>query len=230
MTVPPRPQVGLWILIVTGAALAWITPLVVVWLGAQDARRAPRRPGPGIDQPPAADGPLILYADTWPTRAVVNLEEIQGRSTESDVALGTQVVAKDLSLALQQLGVVSETRRLDSITDPHALLSHRQIVLIYPTRHAQPPWQVTRFIDHDLEPLVASQDPRLRGMQVRDVAIAEDAAPASRAQSSLAAAMAYYSITYRSGPALLEEMNSLVIYKQLQSLAAELKKQAAAHD
>jgi|GEM_PF-2798302 hypothetical protein len=225
-----RPPALLWLLIALFALSAWLVPLVVVWLNAQEARRAARRAPPPDRPAPGSDVPLILYADTWPTRAVVNIEEIQGRSSESDVALGTAVVAHDLSMALQQLGIASEQRRIDSITDAHDLLLHREIVLIYPCRHAQPPWQVTHLLDSQFEPLVASQDRRLGRVQVRDVAIAEDARPAQSAQASLASALSYYSISYRSGPELLESMNSIVIYQHLQELAEQVRTRMAEHE
>jgi hypothetical protein len=40
--------------------------------------------------------------------------------------------------------------------------------------------------------------------------------------------MAYYHLGYRPGPALVEAMNSLVIYRRLQDLAAELPAASAA--
>jgi hypothetical protein len=219
---PSRLPLLRWAAVVAIAAAAWLTPLLVVWLNAQEARRMPRRPLGPDDAAGHQDRTLILFADSWPTRAVVNIEEIQGQSSESDVALGTQVVAKDLALALTQLGVASEVRRMDAVADAKELLDHRDIVLVYPTRHAGLPWQVTQLIDHDLEALVAGQDPRLSGLTLHDVAIAEDGPPAAAAQASMSATMAYYHLSYRPGPALVESMNSLVIYRRLQALAGEL--------
>jgi hypothetical protein len=230
MSMPTRLPLLRWSVVVAIALAAWLTPLLVVWLNAQETRRMPRRPAAPDDAGGRLDVPLILFADTWPTRAVVNIEEIQGQSAESDVALGAQVVAKDLALALQQLGVASEVRRMDTVTDPKELLDHRDVVLVYPTRHAAPPWQVTHLIDHDLEALVASQDPRLSRLRLRDVAISEEASPAAAAQANMSATMAYYHLYYRSGPALVESMNSLVIYRRLQALAGELTGQAASHE
>ncbi len=230
MRMPDRLPRLRWFAVVAIALTAWLAPLLAVWLNAQEARRTLRRPEADGDAAGGRNGPLILFADCWPTRAVVNLEEIQGQSAESDVALGAQVVAKDLARALDQLGVASEVRRLDSVAEAKDLLAHRDIVLVYPTRHAAPPWQVTQLIDHDLEALVASRDPRLAGLRLRDVAIAEDAPPAAAAQATMAATMAYYHLTYRSGPARVESMNSLVIYRRLQALAVELTGHAASHE
>jgi hypothetical protein len=227
---PARRPLLRWSVVVAIALAAWLTPLLVVWLNAHEARRQLRRPAAQDDAAGPQDGPLILFADTWPTRRVVNIEEIQGQSAESDVALGAQVVAKDLARALSQLGVTGEVRRMDAGADPKDLLGHREIVLVYPARHGAPPWQVAELIDHDLEALVASQDPRLSGLRLRDVAIAEEAAPAAAAQASIAATMAYYHLSYRPGPALVEAMNSLVIYRRLQALAEELTIPSATHE
>ncbi len=226
MRSPSRLPLLRWTVVVAIAFAAWLTPLLVVWLNAQESRRPPRRPAAPDDAAGHHDGPLILFADCWPSRAVVNIEEIQGQSAESDVALGAQVVAKDLARALSQLGVTSEVRRMDAVGDARELLAYRDLVLVYPTRHAAPPWQVTQLIDYDLEALVASQDPRLSGLRLRDIAIAEDAPPAAAAQAAMAATMSYYHLSYRSGPALTEAMNSLVIYRRLQALAGELSGRA----
>jgi hypothetical protein len=230
MSRPARLTPLRWTAVVAIALAAWLTPLLVVWLNAQEARRLPRRPAANDDAAGPQDGPLILFADTWPTRATVKLEEIQGQSAESDVALGAQVVAKDLARALGQLGVISEVRRMEAVADPKELLRFRDIVLVYPARHAAPPWQVTQLIDHDLEALVASQDPRLPRLRLRDIAIAEDGPPAAAAQANMTATMAYYHLTYHSGPALVESMNSLVIYRRLQALAGELTGRATSHE
>ncbi len=225
-----RPQRSAWILVAVFATTLWLLPLVLVWWSAQDPRRALRRAARDVVPPPQAPGPLILYADSWPTRETIDLVEIQGKSEESDIILGPKVIASDLSLALRQLGVTSESRRLDSIADPAELLTHREIVLVYPTRHGEPPWQVMQFVDHQLEALVARQDPALAKLQLRDVAIAEGPAHAAAAQAALAATMAYYHLDYHPGPALVEAMNSIVIYRRLQDLAAQLPAQGVHHD
>ena len=230
MSAPARLPWWRWLAVVLLALACWLVPLVAVWLNAQEARRAQRRMPAGDGASERARIPLILFAETWPTRAVVKLEEIQGQSAESDVALGARVVANDLARALQQLGVTSEVRRLDVLDEGADLLDHRDIVLVYPTPHASPPGQDTQVVAQRLAARVASEDPRLAQLTVHDVAIAEDAPPAAAAQAGLAGTMAYYHLAYRPGPALVEAMNSLVIYRRLQALATELSAQAAHHD
>lgn len=212
-----------WTLVVVFATVVWLVPFLVVWSTHQDPRRALRQAA--RQAPPAsagADVPLILYADTWPTREVVRLEEVQGATQESDVILGPKVIAADVALALADLGIVAEPRRLESIADDATLLAQRDIVLIYPVRHGRPPAEVMHFVDRRLEALFAGQDPALKTLRFRDVAIAEKPAPAAAAQAALGAALRYYALDHRPGPALLEPMTSIAIYQHLQAFAAEL--------
>jgi hypothetical protein len=218
-----------WTLVVAFATVVWLVPFLVVWSTHQDPRRALRQavratpPAPG-----RAEVPLILYAESWPTREAVKLEEIQGATQESDVILGPKVIAGDVALALRDLGIVSEPRRLESIADDATLLAQRDIVLIYPVRHGRPPAEVMQFIDRRLEALYAGQDPALRRLRFHDVAIAERPAPAGEAQAALASALRYYAFDYHAGPVLVEEMTSIAIYKTLQALAAGLADQPPA--
>ncbi len=217
-----NPRVA-WTLVVAFATVVWLVPFLLVWLTHQDPRRALRQAARQLPlPPPQSNVPLILYAENWPTREAIKLEEVQGATQESDVILGPKVIAGDVALALRDLGIVSEPRRLESIADDATLLAHRSIVLIYPVRHGRPPAEVMQFVDRRLEALFAGQDPALKALCFRDVAIAEKPAPAAEAQAALAAALRYYTLDYRPGPELVEAMNSIAIYKQLQALAAEL--------
>jgi hypothetical protein len=218
----PRRSRLAWVLVVAFALTVWLLPLLLVWWNAQDPRRALRRDAARASLPPQASGPLILYAETWPTRTVIDLKEVQGATAETDHALGPKAVASDLALALRELGIASEAQRLDSVPEGAALLAHREIVLIYPVRHGQPPAEVMRFIDQRLEPLVAAQEVALTRARFRDVAIAERTEQAGHAQAALAATMAYYGLGYRPGVTLVEEMNSIVIYERLRALARQL--------
>jgi hypothetical protein len=212
-----------WTLVVAFATVVWLVPFLVVWSTHQDPRRALRQ---AARQAPPAPGralaPLILYAESWPTRAAVKLEEIQGATQESDVILGPKIIAGDVALALRDLGIVSEPRRLESIADDATLLAQRDIVLVYPVRHGRPPPEVMQFIDRRLEPLYAGQDPGLKRLRFHDVAIAELPAPAGEAQAALGSALRYYAFDYHAGPVLVEAMTSITIYKTLQALAAGL--------
>ncbi|HEX3134982.1 MAG TPA: hypothetical protein VHX44_15555, partial [Planctomycetota bacterium] len=182
-------------------------------------KRAPLKTGE-----PGPQGPLILYADTWPTREVINLKEIQGATTETDHALGAKAVASDLALAFDELGIVAEAQRLDDLPEDADLLTGRPIVLVYPVRHEQAPAVVQRFVDQRLEGLVAEQDPRLKKLTLCDVAIAEKSTQAEHAQAALSATMRYYGLTYRPGIALLEPMKSIEIYEHLRTMAKQVPK------
>lgn len=210
-----------WILVVVFAVTVWSLPLFLVWLQAEPPKRVLKRAPPKAGDP-GPQGPLILYADTWPTREVINLKEIQGATAETDHALGPKAVAKDLALALDELGIVAEAQRLDDLPEDADLLAGRPIVLIYPVRHGQPPAPVLRFIDQRLEGIIAEQDPRLKQLQLSDVAIAEKSTQAEHAQQSLAATMKYYGLTYRPGVVLLEPMKSIEIYEHLRTMAKQV--------
>lgn len=212
-----------WILVVVFAITVWLLPLVVVWSQAEPPRRVVRRVPPK-DGVPGPQGPLILYADTWPTREVINLKEIQAATVETDHALGPKAVANDLTLAFDELGITAEAQRLDDLPEDADLLSGRPIVLVYPVRHGEPPAPVLRFIDQRLEPLVAGQDPALKRMRFFDVAIAEKAGQADHSQAALAATMRYYGLAYHPGVALLEPMNSIEIYDHLRTMAKQVPK------
>jgi len=212
-----------WFLVVLFALTVWLLPLLVVWWQAEPPRRALKRVPPKVGDP-GPQGPLILYADTWPTREVINLKEIQGATAETDHALGPKAVANDLALALDELGIVAEAQRLDDLPPDADLLTGRPIVLVYPVRHGQPPAAVLRFVDQRLESLIAEQDPRLKRLHLSDVTISEKPAQAEHAQQSLAATMTYYGLTYRPGVALLEPMNSIVIYEHLRTMAKQVPK------
>ena len=221
-----NPRVA-WTLVVVFATVVWLVPFVIVWSTHQDPRRSLRetaRQAVRQAPPPPSQSsvPLILYAENWPTREVVKLEEVQGATQESDVILGPKVIAADVALALRDLGIVSEPRRLESIADDATLLAHRDIVLIYPVRHGRPPAEVMQFVDRRLEVLFAGQDPALKALRFHDVAIAEKPAPAAEAQAALALALRYYAFDYQAGPVLLEPMTSITIYQHLQALAAGL--------
>jgi hypothetical protein len=204
-------------MVVVLATTVWLLPVLLVWWNAHEQRRPLRRPDAG--DRPTGPGPLILYADTWPTREVIDLREVQAATVETDHALGPKAVASDLALALDELGVTAEAQRLDDLPADADLLGGRAIVLVYPVRHGQPPAAVLRFVDRHLEPLVADGDPALAQLRISDVAIAEKPAQAQNAQASLATTMAYYGLAYRPGTTLLEPMNSIVIYQRLQALA-----------
>ncbi len=212
-----------WILVVLFALTVWLLPLLIIWLQAEPPKRVIKRasPKPGELSP---QGPLILYADTWPTREVINLKEIQGATAETDHALGPKAIANDLALAFDELGIVAETQRLDDLPEDTDLLSGRPIVLVYPVRHGQPPASVLRFIDLRLESLVAGQDPALKRLHLYDVAIAEKPAQVEHAQAALAITMRYYGLTYHPGVMLLEPMKSIEIYDHLRTMAKQVPK------
>ncbi len=211
-----------WILVVVFALTVWLVPFIVVWLQAEPPKRQVKRVSPQDGQP--AKGPLILYADTWPTREVINLKEIQGATAETDHALGPKAVANDVALALEELGVIAEPLRLDDLPLDADLLTGRPIVLIYPVRHGRPPASIMQFVDRRLEPLVGDQEPALKKLHICDVAIAEKPAQAESAQKSLSDTMRYYGLTYKPGVVLLEPMNSIVIYEHLRTLAKQVPK------
>lgn len=217
-----HPRVA-WTLVVAFATVLWLVPFLIVWSTHQDPRRALRQAARQASSPlPPSNVPLILYAESWPTREVIKLEEVQGATQESDVILGPKVIAGDVALALRDLGIVSEPRRLESIADDATLLAHRDIVLVYPVRHGRPPAEVMQFLDRRLEALFAGQDPALKTLRFHDVAIAEKPAPAEEAQAALATSMRYYAFDYRRGPVLVEAMTSIAIYQQLQAFAARM--------
>jgi hypothetical protein len=211
-----------WILVVLFALAVWLVPFLVVWSHAEPPKRPVKRAPPKDGEP--TRGPLILYADTWPTREVINLKEIQAATTETDHALGAKVVANDLTLALDELGVSAEPVRLADLPEDADLLTGRPIVLVYPVRHGRPPAQIMAFIDQRLEPLAGAQDPALKNLRLIDVAIAEKPAQAESAQQAMAATARYYGLTYQPGEALLEPMNSIVIYDHLRALAKRVPK------
>lgn len=211
-----------WTLVVAFATVLWLVPFLIVWSTHQDPRRALRQ---AVRQAPTqtqSTVPLILYAESWPTREVIKLDEVQGATQESDVILGPKVIAGDVALALADLGIISEPRRLESIADAATLLAHRDIVLIYPVRHGRPPAEVMQFVDRRLEALFAGQDPALKSLRFHDVAIAEKSAPAVEVQAALATALRYYALDYHAGPVLLEPMTSMAIYKHLQHFAGQI--------
>ncbi len=210
-----------WILVVVFALIVWLVPLLIVWAQAAPVRR-PLARAPLPDGAPPSKGPLILYADTWPTRATINLKEIQAATTETDHALGPKAVANDVALALEELGITGEPMRLDDLPADADLLTGRPIVLVYPVRHGCPPAAIMQFVDRRLEPLVGAQDPALPRLRIFDVAIAEKPAQAESAQKFLDGTMRYYGVTYRPGAALLEPMNSIVIYEQLRAFAKQV--------
>lgn len=211
-----------WILIVVFAITVWLVPFVIVWLQAEPPKRQVKRIPPSDGA--ASKGPLILYADTWPTREVIKLEEIQGATAETDHALGPKSVANDVALALDELGVIGEPMRLDDLPEDADLLSGRPIVLVYPVRHGRPPTPIVQFIDRRIEPLIGEQDPRLKNLRITDVAIAEKPAHAESAQQAMGATMKYYGLTYQPGMVLLEPMNSIEIYEHLRTLAKQVPK------
>jgi hypothetical protein len=98
-----------WLMMLLIATACLVVPWWWVWSQSDPKRRTPR---PVVRDGPPQPGPLILYADTWPTRAVINIEEIQAATTETDHALGPKAVATDLALALSELGIVVEPQRL----------------------------------------------------------------------------------------------------------------------
>lgn len=211
-----------WTLVVVFATVVWLVPFLIVWSTHQDPRRALRQGVRPVTPSSSTNAPLILYAESWPTREVIKLEEVQGATQESDVILGPKVIAGDVALALSDLGIVAEPRRLESIADDATLLAHRDIVLIYPVRHGRPPAEVMQFIDRRLEALFAGQDPALKTLRFHDVAIAEKPKPAEEAQTALASSLRYYAFDYRRGPVLVEAMTSITIYQHLQAFAARM--------
>ena len=211
-----------WLLVVVFAIIVWLVPFVVVWTQAEPPKRQVKRTPPTDGQAPK--GPLILYADTWPTREVINLEEIQGATAETDHGLGPKALANDVALALDELGVTAEPMRLDDLPEDADLLTGRPIVLIYPVRHGRPPTPIVQFLDRRIEPLVGEQDPRLKNLRFTDIAVAEKPAHAESAQQALGATMRYYGLTYQPGVVLLEPMNSIVIYEHLRDLAKRVPK------
>ncbi len=207
---------GPWIVIVLLALACLVVPWWWAWSNMPDKRRVPRKL---INDAPPQPGPLILYADTWPTRATLKIAEIQAATTETDHALGPKAVATDVALALSELGISVEAQRLDDLPKDADLLTGRPIVLIYPVRHGYPPAAIMQFIDTRLEPLVGDQDSALSRLHVSDIAIAEGPQQAAQAQQALTTIMGYYHLSYKPGTTLLEPMNSIVIYERLQAFA-----------
>ncbi len=211
-----------WLLIVCLALAVVLVPWWWVWSESKLQKR--RVPKPLVRDAPPLPGPLILYAETWPTRVQLNIEEIQASTTETDHALGPKAVATDFALALNELGIVVEPQRLSDLPKEADLLTGRPIVLVYPVRHGQPPAAIMQFIDTRIEPLVGEQIATVKSLTFYDIAIAENDQQAGGAHDALQRIFSYYKLSYKPGTSLLEPMNSIVIYEHLQAFAQSYTK------
>lgn len=184
------------------ALSAWLVPLAWSLARARNAfSPSPASPPPPL--PADASRPLILFAEGWPTRERLRLDEIQGSTDESASTLAPEIVAGDLGAALAKLGVTAEVHRVDRLPPDLDPARFRPLVLVYPVRHARPAPALAAFYDQRLESLVARQSGPGR-LQITDIVLAESAADSATAQASLAAMSRYYGIPFQPGPKLDE--------------------------
>jgi len=167
--------------------------------------------------------PLILYVEAWPTRAKLNLREIQGLTTESESSLAPAQVADNLVTALGRLGITPEIHRLERLPTEFDLHAFHPVVMIYPARHGRPAAEVGAFFDRRIEPLVARLNAQVE-LTFADIAVAETSEIAAAAQRTLQGMAGYYGIKYMSGPQLDPRLSRHRERQILAEFAAEVRR------
>ncbi len=212
--------------VVAAAVACWLVPLL--W-SLQRQRAGVASPRPKEDGPApvqaAAVRPLILYVDAWPTRATLDLREIQGLTTESESTLAPAKVADHLVSALGRLGITPEIHRIDRLPPATDVSAYRPVVVVYPVRHGRPAAEVAAFFDRRVEPLVARQNGRA-DFAVADVAVAETPEIAAAAQRSVGEWSRYYKIRYEAGPRLDPRLSLHRERQLLAELAGRIRAEA----
>lgn len=204
--------------VVMVATAAWLIPLAWSLLRQRGARPRPVTETRSADSA-AREGtrPLILYVDAWPTRAKLDLREIQGLTSESEGTLAPAKVADHLYSELGRLGIKPEIHRIDRLPPQAALESFRPVVVVYPVRHGRPAAAIGQFIEQRIEPFIARHSGP-RNLAITDLAVAETSEIAAAAQATLAATAAYYGVPYAAGPRLGPQVS---LYAQNQLLAEQ---------
>jgi hypothetical protein len=213
-------------LVVIGVAtMAWLLPLL--WTlqrqrgGREKVGGNPRGVFPAL---PRDVKPLILYVEAWPTRAALNLLEIQGLTTESERTLAPAQLADHLYSALGRLGIAPEIHRIDRLPPTADLAKFSPIVIVYPVRHGSPAVEVGAFFDQRIERFVAQHGVGAK-LTVTDVAVSETPEAAAAAQTSLAAMNRYYGLPYSAGPRLGPHVSLYAERELLANQAAAIRKE-----
>lgn len=213
-------------LIVVGlATMAWLLPLL--WtLQRQRGGREKVAGNPGGVSPalPRDVKPLILYVEAWPTRATLNLREIQGLTNESERTLAPAQLADHLYSALGRLGITPEIHRIDRLPPTADLAKFSPIVVVYPVRHGRPAAEVGAFFDQRIERFIALHG-RGAKLTVTDVTVSETPEAAAAAQTSLAAMNRYYGLPYNAGPRLGPHVSLYAERELLANQAAAIRKE-----
>lgn len=209
------------------AAAAWLVPLLWTLQRQRGTREKVMREPHGARAPlPREVKPLILYVEAWPTRAKLNLREIQGLTGESERTLAPAHLADHLYSALGRLGITPEIHRIDRLPPSTDLARFRPIVVVYPVRHGRPAAEVGAFFDQRVERFVA-QHGGGANLAVTDVAVSETPEEATAAQASLAAINRYYGLPYAPGPRLGPQVSLYAENQLLADQAAAIRSEVA---
>jgi hypothetical protein len=209
---------GKALLVVLLATMAWLLPLLWTLQRQRATRERVGGEPRGAPAPlPREVKPLILYVEAWPTRATLNLREIQGLTGESERTLAPAHLADHLYSALGRLGISPEIHRIDRLPPSADLAKFRPIVVVYPVRHGRPAAEVGAFFDQRIERFVAQQGGNAN-LAVTDVTVSETPEQGAAAQASLAAMNRYYGLPYAPGPRLGPQVS---LYAETQLIAEQ---------
>lgn len=213
------------LLVVGLATMAWLLPLLWTLQRQRGGREAVAgNPGGVFPALPRDVKPLILYVEAWPTRATLNLREIQGSTNESERTLAPAQLADHLYSALGRLGITPEIHRIDRLPPSADLAKFSPIIVVYPVRHGRPSVEVGTFFDQRIERFVAQHGGGAK-LAVTDVAVSETPEAAAAAQTSLAAMSRYYGLPYSAGPRLGPHVSLYAERELLANQAVAIRKE-----
>ncbi len=219
-----KPHLMRRTLLVIGFALGcWLLPL---WRALREAKTETASAEKMAMRNETGKRPLILYAESWPTRRKLDLKEIQGITNESESSLSPQNVSENLYSELSRLGITAEIHRIDQLPETLDLRAHSPLVLVYSARHGLPSAGAITAIDRIVEPFIA-RNGGPAGLRLTDMPIGESTESNQAAQKHMLSMSAYYELPYRSGPGLNPDLSLREERKAIAAQAALIGKELA---
>ena len=224
LAVLPGPL--LWSLTLGIALLLPLLPLAIIrGLQVRDARveRMEQRFDAALPQNgTAVDRVVLLTVADWPSMDEVVYEDASTGPTPVGFEFKADTVAGDIGSALGSRGIEVETADIREVESVEDLDEADLVVVVFPARHEQLPWQLLAFFDEVVEPRVAAYEPALAGIPFAALALGDQAADIEAGLRHIERMEKRYDLTLRGNAGLIDTPDRLALYDRTLGFAEQL--------